>query len=62
MDWEETRPKKKAAYELGADLSAFSVKELEECLDMLAAERQRIEAALAGKKASRQAAHSVFKS
>jgi uncharacterized small protein (DUF1192 family) len=46
---------------LGADLSTFSVEELNAYLATLAAESERVEAALAKKKASQQAAHSVFK-
>ena len=62
MAWDdEAQPKKRAAYELGADLSTLSVKELEDCLGVLAGERQRVEAALAAKKASQSAAQSVFK-
>ena len=61
MDWEDARPKKKPAHELGADLTVLSVKELEEYIAVLAAERQRVETMLATKKASQQAAHSAFK-
>ena len=59
--WDDEAPRKRVAYELGADLSARSVEELEEYLAVLAAERERVEAALAAKKASQSAAHSVFK-
>ena len=61
MDWEDARPKKKPAHELGADLTVLSVKELEEYISVLAAERQRVETMLAKKQASQEAAHSVFK-
>jgi uncharacterized small protein (DUF1192 family) len=61
MEWDDTRPKKKPAHELGADLSVLSVKELEEYLAVLAAERQRVETMLVAKKASQSAAHSAFK-
>ena len=61
MDWEDARPKKKPAHELGADLTVLSVKELEEYIAVLVAERQRVETMLAAKKASQQAAHSAFK-
>ncbi|MGB0087101.1 MAG: DUF1192 domain-containing protein [Rhodomicrobiaceae bacterium] len=61
MSWDEDLPKKRPAFELGADLSALSVKDLEEYVALLAAERQRAEAVIASKKSSRDAAHSVFK-
>jgi uncharacterized small protein (DUF1192 family) len=61
MDWDDARPKKKPAHELGADLTVLSVKELEEYLAVLAAERQRVETMLVAKKASQERAHSVFK-
>lgn len=61
MDWDDAKPKKKSAYELGADLSELSVKELDDYLALLATERQRVEAMLAKKKATQQAAHSAFK-
>lgn len=59
--WEEAPPKKRPAYEIGADLSTFSVRELEECLVLLAGERERIEAMIASKRKSQDAAQSVFK-
>jgi uncharacterized small protein (DUF1192 family) len=61
MEWDDTRPKKKPAHELGADLAVLSVKELEDYLAVLAAERQRVETMLVAKIASQQAAHSAFK-
>ncbi len=62
MIWDEETPKKRPAFELGADLSALSVEELKEYIAVLDAERQRVETMLASKTASRDAAHSVFKS
>jgi uncharacterized small protein (DUF1192 family) len=62
MSWDDDLPqKKRREMVLGADLSTFSVEELNEYLATLAAERERVEAALAQKQASRSAAHSVFK-
>lgn len=61
MDWDDARPKKKPAHELGAGLAALSVKDLEEYLAVLAAERQRVETMLVAKKASQDRAHSAFK-
>jgi uncharacterized small protein (DUF1192 family) len=61
MIWDENAPKPRPAYELGRDLSAFSVEELQDCIAALMAERERVEAVLASKLASRNAAQSVFK-
>jgi len=61
MIWNEDAPKQRPAYELGKDLSAFSVEELQDYIAALMAERERVEAVLASKKASRNAAQSVFK-
>lgn len=62
MAWEDdATPRKRSTFELGSDLSALSVKDLEEVLELLAAERQRIENAIAAKKASGSAAESFFK-
>lgn len=62
MSWDEEPIKKPKAHEIGADLSRLSVKELEEYIAVLDAERQRVEAMLVSKHASRNAAASVFKS
>ena len=61
MIWDENAPKPRPAYELGRDLSAFSVEELQDYIAVLMAERERVEAVLASKLASRNAAQSVFK-
>jgi uncharacterized small protein (DUF1192 family) len=61
MIWDEDAPKPRPAYELGKDLSAFSVEELQDYIAVLMAERDRAETMLASKKASRNAAQSVFK-
>jgi uncharacterized small protein (DUF1192 family) len=63
MVWDDDQPQKKRREPaLGADLSTFSVEELTDYLATLAAERERVEAALRQKQASQHAAHSVFKS
>jgi uncharacterized small protein (DUF1192 family) len=63
MGWDDDLPQKKPRERvLGADLSNHSVEELNDYLAALAAEKQRVEAILAQKKASRETAHSVFKS
>lgn len=62
MSWDEEPVKKRKDYEIGADLSALSVNELEDYIAALDAERKRVEAMMASKRASRSAAQSVFKS
>jgi uncharacterized small protein (DUF1192 family) len=62
MSWDEPAAKKATEIVLGADLSALSVKELEAYIALLGNERERVEAVLAAKRASQNAAHSVFKS
>lgn len=60
--WDEEKPKKAPAYEIGADLSKRSVEELRDYIEILDGERKRAEAALNSKQASRQAADTFFKS
>ena len=63
MSWqEEDRPKVPVTHQLGQDLSALSVHELEERVALLRAEITRLEDAQAKKLASRDAAASFFKS
>lgn len=59
--WDEEKPKKAPAYEIGADLSTRSVEELRDYLEILEAERKRTEAMLNSKQASREAADTFFK-
>jgi uncharacterized small protein (DUF1192 family) len=59
--WDEEKPKKAPAYEIGADLSTRSVDELRDYLEILEAERRRTEAMLNSKQASREAADTFFK-
>jgi uncharacterized small protein (DUF1192 family) len=61
MSWDEETPKKKPAFEIGADLSKFSVDDLTDYINLLDAERQRAESIRAAKRSSRDAADSVFK-
>ena len=58
---DEDRPKKKLRHELGEDLSRLSLGELAERTELLRDEIARIEAAIAAKKASAEAAASFFK-
>jgi uncharacterized small protein (DUF1192 family) len=54
-------PKKKAAHEIGQDLSLLSIAELAERMALLQEEIARLEAAMAGKRASKSAADTIFK-
>ena len=59
---DEDRPRKKVAHEVGQDLSMLSVEELGDRITLLRTEIARLEEAMAKKRASREAASSVFKS
>jgi uncharacterized small protein (DUF1192 family) len=59
--FEDDRPKKKLAHELGQDLSLLSVGDLQERIEMLKAEIARLEEDMKGKKASKSAADLLFK-
>ncbi len=60
-DDDEDRPKKKIVHEIGQDLALLSVKELQERTALLKDEIARLEAAIAGKQASRTVADQFFK-
>lgn len=59
---DDDRPRKKIIHEIGQDLSLLSVEELTERVALLKTEIVRLEEAAAKKRASRDAANSVFKS
>ena len=59
---DDDKPKRKISHEIGQDLSLLSVEELTERIALLNAEIERLQAAVAKKRASRDAANSVFKS
>jgi uncharacterized small protein (DUF1192 family) len=59
---DDDKPKRKISHEIGQDLSLLSVEELNERVALLSAEIQRLQAAVAKKRASKDAANSVFKS
>ena len=59
---DEDRPRKKISHEIGQDLSLLSVEELAERIALLTGEIERLEAASAKKRASKDAANSFFKS
>ena len=61
MSIEDDLPKKPKTHVLGADLSAYSVYELQDYLQALEAEKHRVSTMMETKKASRSAADSVFK-
>ncbi len=59
---DDDKPRKKITHEIGQDLSLLSVEELAERIALLQAEIERLEAASAKKRASKDAANSFFKS
>ncbi len=59
---DDDRPRKKISHEIGQDLSLLSVEELAERITLLGSEIERLEAASARKRASKDAANSFFKS
>jgi uncharacterized small protein (DUF1192 family) len=59
---DDDRPRKKISHEIGQDLSLLSVEELTERIALLSSEIERLKEAVAKKRASRDAANSVFKS
>ncbi len=61
MNDDDDRPKKKISHEIGQELALLSVKELQERIGLLKDEIVRLEAAVAGKQASRHVADQFFK-
>ena len=59
---DDDRPKKKISHEIGQDLSLLSVEELNDRIALLRSEIERLQAAAAKKRASKDAANSFFKS
>jgi uncharacterized small protein (DUF1192 family) len=59
---DDDRPRKKIGHEIGQDLSLLSVEELGERIALLKNEIERLEAASAKKRASKDVANSFFKS
>ena len=58
----EEKPRRKPAHELGQDLSLLSVSELDERIEILEREIERLKEARGRKEASRTAASAFFKS
>ena len=59
---DDDRPRKKITHEIGQDLSLLSVEELAERIALLTPEIERLREAAARKRASKDAANSIFKS
>lgn len=59
---DDDRPRKKVTHEIGQDLSLLSVEELTDRVALLKLEIARLEDTAARKRASRDAANSIFKS
>ena len=59
--FDDDRPAKKIAHEIGSDLSLLSVDELAVRIDLLRAEIERLDAERIRKGASRSAAESLFR-
>ena len=59
---EDDKPRKKITHEIGQDVSLLSVEELAERIALKTSEIERLQTAMAKKRASRDAANSFFKS
>ena len=58
---DDDRPRKKISHEIGQDLSLLSVTELNDRIALLTSEIERLNAAVAKRNASKDAANSFFK-
>ena len=59
---DDDRPKRKVTHDIGQDLSLLSVAELDERINLLKAEIERLQDASGKKRSSRDAANQFFKS
>jgi uncharacterized small protein (DUF1192 family) len=59
---DDDRPRKKISHQIGQDLSLLSVEELTERIALLTTEVERLQADISKKRASKEAANSIFKS
>ena len=59
---DDDRPRRKISHEIGQDLSLLSVEDLTERIALLTGEIERLQTALAKKRASKEAADNFFKS
>jgi uncharacterized small protein (DUF1192 family) len=60
--FDDDRPKKPTAHEIGSDLSLLSVDELKTRIALLQSEITRLESEMATKASGRQAAENLFRS
>jgi uncharacterized small protein (DUF1192 family) len=58
---DDDRPRKKVTHEIGQDLSLLSVEELSERIALMTSEIERLQGAMAKKRASKEAASGFFK-
>jgi uncharacterized small protein (DUF1192 family) len=58
---DDDRPRKKVTHEIGQDLSLLSVEELSERIALMTSEIERLQGAIAKKRASKEAASGFFK-
>jgi uncharacterized small protein (DUF1192 family) len=58
---DDDKPRKKVSHEIGQDLSLLSVEELTARIALLTSEIERLQTAVTKKRASRDAANSIFK-
>ena len=58
---EDDEPRKKVTHEIGQDLSLLSFEELTDRIALMTSEIERLQAAMARKRASKDAANSFFK-
>jgi len=58
---DDDKPRKKVTHEIGQDLSLLSVEELTERIALMRSEIERLEAAMAKKRTSRDTANNFFK-
>ena len=59
---DDERPRKKVSHEIGQDLSLLSVEELTGRIALLTSEIERLQVAMAKKRASKDEANNIFKS
>ncbi len=59
---DDDKPRKKISHEIGQDLSLLSVEELAGRVALMTSEIERLQAAIAKKRASKEAANNFFKS
>jgi len=59
---DDDKPRRKISHDIGQDLSLLSVEELNARIALMTAEIERLQSAVAKKRASKEAANSLFKS